>query len=122
MIGPGTGIAPFRSFWQQRICDDVEDGSKRNDMMMFFGCRHPHHDDIYATELQEAKNVGALTNVFTAYSRHPNQPKVSSISFTGMLPFSVFYTYYYFFLKAHLFQKVLCKIDPDAFSVLYTRK
>ena len=79
MIGPGTGIAPFRSFWQQKICDNIGNGKKRNDMTMFFGCRHPRHDNIYAKELQEAKNIGVLTNVLTAYSRQPNQPKVSSI-------------------------------------------
>ena len=90
MIGTGTGIAPFRSFWQQRICDKVEDVSKGDDMMIFFGCRHPHHDDIYAKELQEAKTVGALTNVFPAYSRHPNQPKVSSIRFSWVYRFLFF--------------------------------
>ena len=97
MIGPGTGIAPFRSFWQQRICDNVGDSSKRNDMMMFFGCRHPHHDDIYAKELQEAKHAGVLANVFTAYSRHPNQPKVSSIRFCWSYRFLVSTLCYYFF-------------------------
>ena len=81
MIGPGTGIAPFRSFWQQKICENIGNGKKGNDMTMFFGCRHPHHDNIYAKELQEAKDIGVLTNVFTAYSRHPNQPKVNSIQY-----------------------------------------
>ena len=60
MICAGSGIAPFRSFWQQRLCDKIQDNKESAEMFMFFGCRDPTHDDIYAKELQEAKQMGAI--------------------------------------------------------------
>lgn len=145
MVGPGTGIAPFRSFWQQRQYDiakksapkpktfdvtpdtspqirrrnftasvaDSPDSSpktqhrnfaaslqrqifsekdedaalassntlnpsvgKWGEMLMFFGCRNSTQDYIYKDEMAQAKDEGALTEVWTAYSREPQQPKV----------------------------------------------
>ena len=138
MVGPGTGIAPFRSFWQQRQFDVVNTSApkprtmdvtpdsspliqRRNfnspettphtrhrsvggspslqrqlfsekeqnenasnpssgkwgEMLLFFGCRNATQDYIYKDEMAEAKNDGALTEVWTALSREPGQPKVS---------------------------------------------
>ena len=124
MVGPGTGIAPFRSFWQQREFDmankapptprpsDVtpessplvqrrvhfSDGKKNatedatrpsqsrlsptlgqwGDLIMFFGCRSQAQDHIYREEMAKAKETGALTAVWTALSRDPQEPKVSA--------------------------------------------
>ncbi|XP_071848203.1 nitric oxide synthase-like protein isoform X4 [Apostichopus japonicus] len=82
LVGPGTGIAPFRSFWQQRQIDLQftsavnEKGEKvLGDISMFFGCRHPDLDNIYAEEKQKAITDGALREVHIAYSREPEQPK-----------------------------------------------
>ncbi|XP_065830378.1 nitric oxide synthase, inducible-like [Oscarella lobularis] len=92
MVGPGTGIAPFRSFWQQRkiemelkftvqssgkldaIAEDQE-GPMWGDMALFFGCRHPKLDHIYKKDMEELVNEGVLAKVGCAYSRDPNQPK-----------------------------------------------
>ncbi|KAJ7387220.1 hypothetical protein OS493_004192 [Desmophyllum pertusum] len=144
MVGPGTGIAPFRSFWQQRQFDIAntsaprpktldftpdsspqirrrnfaasaadspdssprmqqrnfanspslkrqiftekdrdEDASSNNasslgkwgEMLLFFGCRNSTQDYIYKDEMAQAKDEGALTEVWAALSREPEQPK-----------------------------------------------
>ncbi len=49
MVGPGTGIAPFRAFVQQRQADAA---SGRN--WLFFGNPHRHSDFLYQTEWQQA--------------------------------------------------------------------
>uniref|UniRef100_A0A8B9U8Y2 Nitric oxide synthase n=1 Tax=Anas zonorhyncha TaxID=75864 RepID=A0A8B9U8Y2_9AVES len=76
LIGPGTGIAPFRSFWQQRLYDLEKKGIKGGDMTLLFGCRQPDMDHIYREETEEMKRKGVLKEVFTAYSRQPGQAKV----------------------------------------------
>jgi len=89
MIGNGTGIAPFRSFWQQRMFElnsrcppESSKTGKRQwgDMLLFFGCRNSHVDDIFRHETQKAKQSRALTDVFTAYSRQEGKPKVYTAS------------------------------------------
>jgi sulfite reductase (NADPH) flavoprotein alpha-component len=64
MIGPGTGIAPFRSFLAHR---DATGASGRN--WLFFGDQHFVTDFLYQTELQNWKDTGALTNLNVAFSR-----------------------------------------------------
>uniref|UniRef100_A0A8B9CEN0 Nitric oxide synthase n=1 Tax=Anser brachyrhynchus TaxID=132585 RepID=A0A8B9CEN0_9AVES len=76
LIGPGTGIAPFRSFWLQRLYDLEKKGIKGGDMTLLFGCRQPDMDHIYREETEEMKRKGVLKEVFTAYSRQPGQAKV----------------------------------------------
>lgn len=76
LIGPGTGIAPFRSFWQQRFHDSQHRGLKGGRMTLVFGCRHPEEDHIYQEEMQEMARKGVLYQVHTAYSRLPGKPKV----------------------------------------------
>uniref|UniRef100_A0A8C0IH74 Nitric oxide synthase n=1 Tax=Bubo bubo TaxID=30461 RepID=A0A8C0IH74_BUBBB len=76
LIGPGTGIAPFRSFWQQRLYDLEKKGVKGGDMTLLFGCRQPDVDHIYKEETEEMKRKGVLKEVYTAYSRQPGQAKV----------------------------------------------
>lgn len=88
MIGNGTGIAPFRSFWQQRMFDlnnrcppeSSKTGRRQwGDMLLFFGCRNSHLDDIYRHETDKAKQSRAITAVATAYSRQQGRPKVYTI-------------------------------------------
>lgn len=75
LIGPGTGIAPFRSFWQQRLYDLEKKGIKGGDMTLLFGCRRPDMDHIYKEETEEMKRKGVLKEVYTAYSRQPGHAK-----------------------------------------------
>ncbi len=68
MIGPGTGIAPFRSFLFER---DSQGASGRN--WLFFGDQHFVSDFLYQTELQSLMETGVLTRLNTAFSRDQAQ-------------------------------------------------
>ncbi|XP_032701331.1 nitric oxide synthase, inducible isoform X1 [Lontra canadensis] len=76
LIGPGTGIAPFRGFWQQRLYDTKHKGLQAGRMTLVFGCRRPDEDHLYREEMLEMAQNGVLHEVHTAYSRLPGQPKV----------------------------------------------
>lgn len=64
MIGPGTGIAPFRSFLAHR---DATGAEGKN--WLFFGEQHFVSDFYYQTEIQEWLATGVLTLLDTAFSR-----------------------------------------------------
>jgi sulfite reductase (NADPH) flavoprotein alpha-component len=64
MIGPGTGIAPFRSFLAHR---DSLAASGRN--WLFFGDQHFVSDFLYQTELQNWMQTGVLSQLNVAFSR-----------------------------------------------------
>jgi sulfite reductase (NADPH) flavoprotein alpha-component len=64
MIGPGTGVAPFRSFLAER---DATGANGRN--WFFFGEQHFTTDFLYQTEMQNYVETGVLTNIDLAFSR-----------------------------------------------------
>ncbi len=64
MVGPGTGIAPFRSFLAHR---DALGANGRN--WLFFGDQHFVSDFLYQTELQNWVETGVLTRLNVAFSR-----------------------------------------------------
>ncbi len=68
MVGPGTGIAPFRSFLQQR---EAEQAKGRN--WLFFGNPNFNTDSLYQTELQKHLKSGLLTQIDVAFSRDQEQ-------------------------------------------------
>ncbi|HEY6899621.1 MAG TPA: flavodoxin domain-containing protein, partial [Puia sp.] len=68
MIGPGTGVAPFRSFLAQR---DSTGASGRN--WLFFGDQHFTTDFLYQTEMQNWLQTGVLTKLNTAFSRDQSE-------------------------------------------------
>ena len=68
MIGPGTGIAPFRSFLAHR---DATGAEGKN--WLFFGEQHFVLDFYYQTEIQEWITTGVLTKLDTAFSRDQEQ-------------------------------------------------
>ena len=68
MVGPGTGIAPFRAFVEER----AEIGSK-GDSWLFFGDQHYNEDFLYQLEWQEHLKNGNLSRIDVAFSR--DQPE-----------------------------------------------
>lgn len=64
MVGPGTGIAPFRAFLQER---QARGAKGRN--WLFFGDQHRQADFIYEDELGEMSRTGVLTRLDLAFSR-----------------------------------------------------
>lgn len=64
MIGPGTGVAPFRAFVQERQAMGADGAS-----WLFFGDRHFRADFLYQSEWLQALRQGALTRMDVAFSR-----------------------------------------------------
>ncbi|CAG4910379.1 unnamed protein product [Colias eurytheme] len=67
MVGPGTGLAPFRGFLQERAFAR-QNGKEVGDTILYFGCRHRDHDYIYQEELEEYQKNGDVT-LNVAFSR-----------------------------------------------------
>jgi sulfite reductase (NADPH) flavoprotein alpha-component len=68
MIGPGTGIAPFRAFLQERAALGLKGRS-----WLFFGDQHEATDFLYRDELQSWLADGTLGRLDTAFSRDQKQ-------------------------------------------------
>lgn len=68
MVGPGTGIAPFRAFMQQR-----EIAENKGKSWLFFGDRNFTTDFLYQTEWQQYLREGVLTKADVAFSRDQKQ-------------------------------------------------
>lgn len=95
MVGPGTGIAPFRAFIhdeyalrQERtrrerktstgMVADSTDPTERvlGEMTLYFGCRRRNEDFLYHDELQQAAGDRVLTHLQLAFSRESSERKV----------------------------------------------
>jgi cytochrome P450/NADPH-cytochrome P450 reductase len=72
MVGPGTGVAPFRGFLQARRVMR-EQGRRLGEAHLFFGCRNDD-DFIYREELEQFHAAGVVT-LHTAFSRKEGIPK-----------------------------------------------
>ncbi|CAZ81042.1 unnamed protein product [Tuber melanosporum] len=69
MIGPGTGVAPFRAFVQERAAL-AEKGERIGKTLLFFGCRKASEDFLYQEEWKEyASKLGDSFSLITAFSR-----------------------------------------------------
>jgi sulfite reductase (NADPH) flavoprotein alpha-component len=64
MVGPGTGVAPFRAFMQERVAQGIQ-----GDSWLFFGNPHFEEDFLYQTEWQQYLKNGDLSRIDVAFSR-----------------------------------------------------
>ncbi|ORX34417.1 electron transporter [Kockovaella imperatae] len=88
MIGPGTGVAPFRGFIQERVAlarkakekngpDALKDWAP---IHLFYGCRREHEDYLYAEEWpQYAEELDGKFNIHVAFSREMKKPDGSKV-------------------------------------------
>jgi cytochrome P450/NADPH-cytochrome P450 reductase len=67
MVGAGTGLAPFRGFLQERAVQQAQ-GVPVARSLLFFGCRRPDSDFLYAEELRRFEEQGVV-RVENAFSR-----------------------------------------------------
>jgi NADPH-ferrihemoprotein reductase len=69
MVGPGTGVAPFRGFVIERA-HYKNQGNEVGDTVLFFGCRKRAEDFLYDSELNELfATLGENGKLITAFSR-----------------------------------------------------
>ncbi|AOA64386.1 NADP-cytochrome P450 reductase [Komagataella phaffii CBS 7435] len=76
MIGPGTGVAPFRGFIRER-CQQVDNGTPNiGQSILYYGCRNSEQDFLYRDEWPTySKKLGDKFKMYTAFSRE-NSHKV----------------------------------------------
>lgn len=74
MIGPGTGVAPFRSYMQER-----EELGFEGNTWLFFGDQHFTTDFLYQTEWQEWLEDGTLSKLDVAFSRDTDKKCMCNI-------------------------------------------
>ncbi|OJD40667.1 nadph-cytochrome p450 reductase [Diplodia corticola] len=74
MVGPGTGVAPFRGFIQERAAQ-ARAGENVGKTILFFGCRKSTEDYLYKEEWEQyQKDLGDKFEMHTAFSREgPNK-------------------------------------------------
>ncbi|XP_060612712.1 NADPH--cytochrome P450 reductase isoform X1 [Anolis sagrei] len=72
MIGPGTGVAPFIGFIQERGWHKKQ-GKDVGETVLYYGCRHENEDYLYKEELANFLKEGALTQLHVAFSRDQAQ-------------------------------------------------
>ncbi len=68
MVGPGTGVAPFRAFIEERAETEA-----KGDSWLFFGDQKYNEDFLYQLEIQDHLKTGALSKLDVAFSR--DQPE-----------------------------------------------
>ena len=66
MVGPGTGVAPFRAFLQEL---QAKGGKRAGHVRLYFGCRREAEDYLYKDELAAHLRRGTLDSLRLAFSR-----------------------------------------------------
>ena len=68
MVGPGTGVAPFRSYMTHQLSSRLEISTRRP-MDLYFGCRHPCKDFYFCDEWSAAEKKWHDVRIKIAFSR-----------------------------------------------------
>ncbi|KAL4440247.1 hypothetical protein ABPG75_003248 [Micractinium tetrahymenae] len=74
MVAAGTGLAPFRGFWQERLLR-LQQGQALGPALLLFGCRSRAKDFLFAEHLEEVQAQGAITRLLPALSRESGERK-----------------------------------------------
>uniref|UniRef100_A0A8P4GDB1 Methionine synthase reductase n=1 Tax=Dicentrarchus labrax TaxID=13489 RepID=A0A8P4GDB1_DICLA len=71
MVGPGTGVAPFIGFLQQRYEKERQENPEATfgETWLFFGCRHRNQDYLFREELEDFESSGTLSHLKVCFSR-----------------------------------------------------
>ncbi|KAJ8948938.1 hypothetical protein NQ314_008316 [Rhamnusium bicolor] len=69
MVATGTGLAPFKSFLDHRLFSKENGDCNLGEAFLFYGCRYSGRDYLYSKEIEEYLHKGALTKLYTAFSR-----------------------------------------------------
>lgn len=118
LVGPGTGIAPFRGFWLHRLaCKRAHPDKTYGEMNLFFGCRLPSMQ-LYKEEVNQMKTEGVLNDIFVAFSRCPDLPKVC----ITLLAFFFSISSELMFLLQMYVQNFLCKQSDRIYNLLFEKK
>ena len=72
LIGPGTGVAPFRGFLQSRR-EATKNGAKLAETILFFGCRKRDEDFLYESDWNQFVADGTLSKFICAFSRETDE-------------------------------------------------
>ncbi|KAG4305544.1 hypothetical protein PORY_001100 [Pneumocystis oryctolagi] len=73
MVGPGTGVAPFRAFIMERA-EQMKKGKTIGKTILFYGCRYRNDDFLYKNEWDNYKNImGDLFEMYIAFSRETSR-------------------------------------------------
>lgn len=76
MVGPGTGVAPMRSFLSSLSVSSENLQQQVPKRILYFGCRHARGDFLYKTEWKEAVQRNILTRIDVAFSRDSPDEKI----------------------------------------------
>jgi sulfite reductase (NADPH) flavoprotein alpha-component len=75
MVGPGTGVAPFRAFLHERLVTAQQSKGAPGDAWLFFGHQRSACDFFYEDEFAGLKEREVLTRLSLAWSRDADTPK-----------------------------------------------
>ncbi|XP_029934911.1 methionine synthase reductase isoform X2 [Myripristis murdjan] len=79
MVGPGTGVAPFIGFLQQREKErQTNPEAAFGETWLFFGCRHKDRDYLFREELEGFVSSGTLSHLKVCFSRDKQEEETTS--------------------------------------------
>lgn len=73
MVGPGTGIAPFRGLLQERLYQKTKKNKSVGTNILYFGCKRRGLDFLYKDELDAFQKGGILNHLYLAFSREQSE-------------------------------------------------